>query len=125
MSAVAIVRMYRFVFAGLLAVATVQTMFAEHDAMVLAAIELVAILLFLWRRTELLGAGLLVVLFAFAEVLTAAHGIVHGKLPAKVRGVLELPAKEREKVVVARRKVLAAKAVAKTAVAAKAGKGKH
>ena len=74
MSTTSLVRMYRYVFAGLLLIATIQTLLVEHDAIALAAIEIVAILLFLWRRTELFGAGLLLAVFAFAQALTVAHG---------------------------------------------------
>jgi len=41
------------------------------------------------------------------EELRAAHAITLGKLPKRVREVLELPVKEREKLIVERRKVLA------------------
>jgi predicted DNA-binding protein (MmcQ/YjbR family) len=45
------------------------------------------------------------------EELRAAHAITLAKLPKKVRDVLEMPVKAREKLIAERRKVLAAKAV--------------
>ena len=47
------------------------------------------------------------------EELRAAHAITLGKLPKRVREVLELPVKAREKLIADRKKVLAARAEAK------------
>ena len=45
--------------------------------------------------------------------LSAAHGLTLGKLPARVRAVLEMPAAQQRRLVAERRRVLAAKAEAK------------
>ena len=45
------------------------------------------------------------------EELRAAHAITHAKLPKRVREILELPVKAREKLIAERAKVLAAKEV--------------
>ena len=57
------------------------------------------------------------------EELTAAHAITLGKLPKKVREILELPVKAREKLIADRKKVLAEKAcvVAEAKVVKKRG----
>lgn len=41
--------------------------------------------------------------------LAAAHAIVHAKLPKKVRGILELPASERKRLIVENRARLASR----------------
>jgi predicted DNA-binding protein (MmcQ/YjbR family) len=49
------------------------------------------------------------------DELTAAHGIVHGKLPARTKAVLAMPRAEQKKLVAERKKLLAER----TAAAAK------
>jgi len=53
------------------------------------------------------------------EHLRAAHEITQGKLPKRVREVLAMPAKAREKLIAERRKLLAAKAETKKRQTAK------
>ena len=74
MTATRLVQAYRFVFAGLILVASIETMVNEHDAALLAAIEMAGVLLFAWRRTEIAGAAVLVAVFTLAEAMTIAHG---------------------------------------------------
>jgi predicted DNA-binding protein (MmcQ/YjbR family) len=49
------------------------------------------------------------------EELRAAHAITLGKLPKRVRDVLEMPVKTRETLIAERRKLLAAKAAKESA----------
>jgi len=73
-TAIRLLQAYRFVFAGLILVASIETLIHEHDAAALAAIEIAGVLLFAWRRTEIAGATVLVAVFTFAEAMTIARG---------------------------------------------------
>ena len=76
---------FRFVYVLFIAVASAQTAAAGlrggtqgghapvHLAL-LGSVEIVGALLFLWRRTQLAGAGLLLIVYAFAAVLTIVEG---------------------------------------------------
>ena len=74
MTATRLLQAYRFVFAGLILIASIETMVHEHDAAFLAAIEIAGVLLFAWRRMQIAGAAVLVAVFTLAEALTIAHG---------------------------------------------------
>jgi len=68
---------YRLIFSALIAVASLQTLLAapgEHAVVALAATELAGALILLWRRTQWLGAGVLLVVFAGAQSMSALHG---------------------------------------------------
>ena len=56
--------------------ASVATLAADHagHAQLLAASEIIGALLFLWRRSEIAGAGILLLLFATAETFSALKG---------------------------------------------------
>ena len=68
---------YRLIFSILIAVASLQSLLAapeDHAVVPLAATEIAGALLLLWRRTQWLGAGVLLVVFACAQLLSALHG---------------------------------------------------
>jgi hypothetical protein len=68
---------YRWVFSALIIVASLQTLFAaqgEPAVTLLAGAEIAGALILLWRRTQWLGAALLLVVFASAQLLSALHG---------------------------------------------------
>jgi hypothetical protein len=68
---------YRLIFSALITVASFQTLLAaqgEHAVMLLAGTEIAGALILCWRRTQWLGAGLLLVVFACAQVVSAMHG---------------------------------------------------
>ena len=46
---------------------------------------------------------------AWEAEFRAAHAVIHAKLPARTRAVLDLPARERDELACERRKILAAK----------------
>jgi hypothetical protein len=73
-TATRLLQAYRFIFAGLILIASIETMVHEHDAAWLAAIEIAGVLLFAWRTTQIAGAAVLAAVFTFAEALTIAHG---------------------------------------------------
>ena len=77
MSAQRLMAAYRLIFAALITVASLQTLFTErahHGAALLASAEVAGALMLCWRRTQWPGAGLLLVVFACAQVLSAMQG---------------------------------------------------
>ncbi|SRR5581483_3313220 len=77
-SAESVLKLYRWIFAILIMVASAQTlMFAgevhRHVAL-LAAIEIVGALLLMGRRTQWVGACVLFIVFACAQVMSALQG---------------------------------------------------
>jgi hypothetical protein len=68
---------YRLIFSALITVASLQTLLAaqgEHAVMLLAGTEIAGAFILCWRRTQWLGAGILLVVFACAQVVSATHG---------------------------------------------------
>ena len=80
MSSQRILTAYRLTFISLLMVSSVQTMMAAadgghgHHAMVLAIAEIAGAAALACPRTQLFGASLLLLLFAAAQILSAAMG---------------------------------------------------
>jgi uncharacterized membrane protein (UPF0136 family) len=68
-------RAYRYVFAALIVTGSVEAFGThEHAAAILAVMEVAGALLLMWRKTQIVGAGLLLAVFAFAQALSAASG---------------------------------------------------
>ena len=74
---------YRWLYVGFIVVASAQTVVEAHrhpagrfanGLLLLGSIEILAALLFLLHRTQLVGATLLLLVFAVAAVLTASQG---------------------------------------------------
>jgi hypothetical protein len=69
---------YRLIFAALIVIASLQTLLAAHPdnhaVMLLAAVEIAAALMLMWRRTQWLGACLLLGVFAAAQVMSVLAG---------------------------------------------------
>ena len=67
---------YRYWFSGLLIAASLQSLAHAHGdhASVLASAEIVGALLLLWRRLRLAAAGILLIVFAAAQVISALEG---------------------------------------------------
>ncbi len=77
MSAPRVLALYRLIFSALLIVASVQTIIAahsEHAVLLLAGSEIVGAVALCWRRTQWIGAGLLLIVFACAQLMTALQG---------------------------------------------------
>ena len=76
MSAARLLTLYRAVFVALLSLASLQTLLGGegHHATLLAGVEIAAALALLWRPTQILGAGVLLVVFAVAQGLAALDG---------------------------------------------------
>jgi hypothetical protein len=78
MSAVRVLAVYRLIFAALIIIASMQTLLAahaqDHALLLLAASEIAGALILMWRRTQWLGACLLLIVFASAQVMSALHG---------------------------------------------------
>jgi hypothetical protein len=78
MSAARLLALYRLIFCALIAIASVETLTAApqpaHHTALLAAAEIAGALLLGWRRTQWAGAALLLVVFASAQVISAAAG---------------------------------------------------
>ncbi len=75
MSAHGLLASYRLAFAAILLVASVLTIAGpEHDAVALAAAEIAGIAFFVWRRSQHLGAAILLGVFAFAESVSISRG---------------------------------------------------
>jgi hypothetical protein len=76
MSAARILAAYRVIFSTLIVVASLQTLAAHsaHHVLLLAAVEIAGALMLVWRRTQWVGAALLVVVFASAQVMSAVEG---------------------------------------------------
>jgi hypothetical protein len=74
MSQALLLRVYRCVFAALIMAASLQALLTKaHHAAVLAPLEICGALLFLWRRTQVAGASLLLLVFALSGTITIAH----------------------------------------------------
>ena len=78
MSAVQILAAYRVTFSALLLVASLEALAAGHahapHVLIVVAAEIGGALLLCWRRTQRLGAGLLLVVFTCAQLLSALEG---------------------------------------------------
>jgi hypothetical protein len=76
-SAPRVLAVYRLTFSALIIVASVQTLFAaagDHAVMLLAGSEIAGALMLCWRRMQWPGAGLLLIVFACAQVMSAIQG---------------------------------------------------
>ena len=76
MSAARILATYRAIFGTLIVVASIQTLVAApalHVAL-LAAVEIAAALMLMWRRTQWVGAAVLLAVFAAAQIMSAVDG---------------------------------------------------
>lgn len=79
MNPATLLRIYRLVFAVLTIVASLQALLTQsHHAVLVAPLEICGAFLFLWRRTQIAGAGLLLLVFALAGMIET----IHGELPA-------------------------------------------
>ena len=77
MSARRVLAAYRLIFSALIIVASFQTLRAaqrDHAVVLLAVTEIAGALILCWRRTQWLGAALLLVGFACAQLMAAVHG---------------------------------------------------
>ena len=77
MSAWRVLAAYRLIFSALIIVASIQTLLAahgDHAVVLLAGAEIAGALLLSWGRTQWPGAGLLLSVFACAQLLSALHG---------------------------------------------------
>ena len=77
MSAPQLLALYRFTFSALIAIASLQTLLAargEHGVALLAAVEIAGALSLCSRRTQWLGAALLLGVFACAQIISALQG---------------------------------------------------
>ena len=77
MSAARLLALYRLVFSVLIIAASVQTQLAAHGdqaVILLAGTEIAGALILCWRRTQWLGACLLLGVFACAQLLSAMQG---------------------------------------------------
>ena len=77
MSAARLLTVYRVIFSALIVVASVQTLIAareDHAVVLLAGTETAGALILCWRRTQWLGASLLLVVFASAQAMSAVQG---------------------------------------------------
>jgi len=73
MSAARILAAYRAIFSTLIVVASIQTLVAApvHHIALLAVVEIAGALMLMWRRTQWVGAAVLLLVFAGAQVLSA------------------------------------------------------
>ena len=77
MSARRVLTVYRLIFIALITVSSVQTLLAahgEHAVERLAVSEIAGALMLCWHRTQWFGAGLLLIVFACAQLLSAMQG---------------------------------------------------
>ena len=78
MNAPRILAAYRLVFVALIIIASAQTFYSahleSHAVALLASIEIIAAIGLSVRRTQWLGAWLLLAVFACAQLLSALHG---------------------------------------------------
>ena len=77
MNAPRVLALYRLTFSALIVIASVQTLLAadgDRAVMLLAGAEIAGAVILCWRRTQWLGAGLLLIVFACAQVLSAMEG---------------------------------------------------
>ena len=84
MSAARILAAYRAIFGTLIAVASIQPLVAApaHHVALLAAVEIAGALMLMWRRTQWVGASVLLAVFACAQVLSAVEGEYPTRFPA-------------------------------------------
>lgn len=75
-----VLTLYRLTFASLITISSVQTIVSAngtdhgHHALILATAEIAGAAALTWNRTEIFGAGLLLLVFATAQVISAAKG---------------------------------------------------
>lgn len=78
MSAARILTLYRAIFVALLSLASLQALLVGreggHNIVLLAGAEIAAALALLWRPTQVVGACVLLGIFAVAQVLSALAG---------------------------------------------------
>jgi len=78
MSAARLLAGYRLIFSALIVIASTQTLMsaypAGHAIVLLAATEIAGALMLSWRRTQWIGALLLLGVFASAQVISASEG---------------------------------------------------
>ena len=76
MSAARILAAYRAIFSTLIVVASIQTLMAApvHHIALLAAVEIAAALMLMWRRAQWVGAAVLLLVFAAAQMMSAVDG---------------------------------------------------
>ena len=77
MSSARLLAIYRTTFSALIVVASVQTLCGareHHSVVLLAGTEIAGALILCWRRTQWLGAALLLVVFASAQLMSAMQG---------------------------------------------------
>lgn len=75
MSVATLLSWYRITFVVLLLVASVLTMVDhDHHGALLTAMEIVGALAFMWRRSQYIGAAILLGVFAFAAFLAIGQG---------------------------------------------------
>jgi hypothetical protein len=78
MSAARILTLYRAIFVALLSLASLQALLVGreggHNIVLLAGAEIAAALALLWRPTQVIGACVLLGIFAVAQVLSALAG---------------------------------------------------
>lgn len=76
MSPARVLGVYRLVFSVLIVVASIQTLLGApaHHVILLSAAEVLGALLLLWRRGQWLGLSLLLIVFACAQLISAAEG---------------------------------------------------
>jgi hypothetical protein len=77
MSPTQLLRAYRLFFVAAIVAASVQALFAEraeHAVTLVASAEILGALGLAWRRTQWLGAYVLLGVFASAQVISALHG---------------------------------------------------
>ncbi len=96
MSARTLLVVYRLVLATLLTISSVMTLAStEHEATVLAGVEIAGALAFTWRRTQYLGAAALLGVFTVAEGLSISHGRLPTHLLQYAAAVMFVVAMER------------------------------
>ena len=83
MSAARILAAFRTIFGTLIVVASIQTLVAApaHHVALLAAVEIAGALMLMWRRTQWVGAAVLLLVFAGAQVLSAVEGEYPTRFP--------------------------------------------
>lgn len=76
MSAARLLALYRVTFSTLIVVASLQTLAAQppHPVVLLAAVEVGGALMLTWRKTQWVGAAVLLLVFAGAQVISALEG---------------------------------------------------
>jgi uncharacterized membrane protein YphA (DoxX/SURF4 family) len=76
MSAARILAAYRTTFVTLIVVASIQTLAAEpaQHVVLLASVEIVGALMLMWPRAQWVGAAVLLLVFAGAQVISAVDG---------------------------------------------------